>query len=84
MLVYPMWNRSPKRCFETCSHCFHPDLISGALGSNTCLKLWAKGEVEGSNKLVMNQAEAYAVFSELCEQIEKESKKTAVQEAPTR
>ena len=58
-----------------CGNCFHPDLISSALGSNTFLKSWAKGEVEGSSKLVMNQAEAYAVFSELCEQIEKEAKK---------
>ena len=58
-----------------CGNCFHPDLISSALGSNTFLKSWANGEVEGSSKLVMNQAEAYAVFSELCEQIEKEAKK---------
>ena len=57
-----------------CGNCFHPDLISSALGSNTFLKSWANGEVEGSSKLVMNQAEAYAVFSELCEQIEKEAK----------
>ena len=58
-----------------CGNCFHPDLISSALGSNAFLKSWAKGEVEGSNKLAMNQAEAYAVFSELCGQIEKEAKK---------
>ena len=58
-----------------CGNCFHPDLISSALGSNAFLKSWAKGEVEGSSKLVMNQAEAYAVFSELCGQIEKEAKK---------
>ena len=57
-----------------CGNCFHPDLISSALGSNTFLKSWAKGEAEGSSKLVMNQAEAYAVFSELCGQIEKEAK----------
>ena len=58
-----------------CGNCFHPDLISSALGSNAFLKSWAKGEVEGTSKLVMNQAEAYAVFSELCGQIEKEAKK---------
>ena len=67
-----------------CGNCFHSDLISSALGSNTLLKSWAKGEVEGSSKLVMNQAEAYAVFSELCDQIEKKAKKTTVQEASTR
>ena len=58
-----------------CGNCFHPDLISSALGSNAFLKSWAKGEVEGTSKLVMNQAEAYVVFSELCGQIEKEAKK---------
>ena len=58
-----------------CGNCFHPDLISSALGSNTVLKSWVKGEIEGPNRQVMNQTEAYAVFSELCEQIEKEAKK---------
>ena len=60
---------------NVCGNCFHPDLISSALGSNTVLKSWVKGEVEGSSKQVMNQTEAYAVFSKLCEQIEKEAKK---------
>ena len=58
-----------------CGDYFHSDLISSALGSNAFLKSWVNGEVEGSSKQVMNQAEAYAVFSELCEQIEKEAKK---------
>ena len=60
---------------NVCGNCFHPDLISSALGNNTVLKSWVKGEVEGPSKQVMNQTEAHAVFSELCEQIEKESKK---------
>ena len=60
---------------NVCGNCFHPDLISSALGSDTILRSWAKGEVEGPSRYVMNQTEAYAVFSELCEQIEKESKK---------
>ena len=58
---------------NVCGNCFHPDLIGSALGSNTVLKSWAKGELEGPSKLVMNQAEAYAVFSKLCEQNEKEA-----------
>ena len=60
---------------NVCGNCFHPDLISSALGSNTVLKAWVKGEVEGSSKQVMNQTEAHTVFSKLCEQIEKEAKK---------
>ena len=60
---------------NVCGNCFHPDLISSALGNNTVLKSWANGEVEGPSKQVMNQTEAHAVFSELCEQIENESKK---------
>ena len=58
---------------NVCGNCFHPDLIGSALGSNAVLKSWVKGELEGPSKLVMNQAEAYAVFSNLCEQIEKEA-----------
>ena len=60
---------------NVCGNCFHPDLISSALGSNTILRSWAIGEVEGPSRQVMNQTEAHAVFSELCEQIERESQK---------
>ena len=60
---------------NVCGNCFHPDLVSSALGSDTILRAWAKGEVEGPDKYVMNQTEAYAVFSTLCEQIEEEAKK---------
>ena len=60
---------------NVCGNCFHPALIGSALGSNTVLKSLVKGELEGPSKLVMNQAEAYAVFSKLCEQIKKEAKK---------
>ena len=60
---------------NVCGNCFHPDLIGSALGSNAVLKSWVKGELEGPSKLVMNQAEAYAVFSKLCEQNEKEAAK---------
>ena len=49
--------------------------IDRCAGSNTVLKSWVKGEIEGPSRQVMNQTEAYAVFSELCEQIEKEAKK---------
>ena len=68
-LVPEAWLRN------VCGNCFHPDLISSALGSNTILRSWAKGEVEGPSRYVMNQTEAHTVFSELCEQIEKESRK---------
>ena len=60
---------------NVCGNCFHPDLISSALGSNDVLKSWVRGEVERSVKHVMNQTEAYTVFAELCDQIEKEAKK---------
>jgi len=63
---------------NVCGNCFHPDLISSALGNNTVLKSWAKGEVEGPSKQVMNQTEAHAVFSELCQQIENEAKKRSM------
>ena len=35
---------------NVCGNCFHPDLISSALGSDTILRSWAKGEVEGDAK----------------------------------
>lgn len=57
-----------------CGNCFHPDLVGSALERNTILRAWAKGEVAGPDKYVINQTEAYAVFSTLCEQIEKEAK----------
>ena len=63
---------------NVCGNCFHPDLISSALGNNTVLKSWAKGEVEGPSKQVMNQTEAHVVFSELCQQIENEAKKRSM------
>ena len=47
---------------NVCGNCFHPDLISSALGSNDVLKSWVRGEVEGSVKHVMNQTEAYTVL----------------------
>ena len=63
---------------NVCGNCFHPDLIGSALGNNTVLKPWVKGEVEESSKQVMNQTEAHAVFSELCQQIENEAKKRSI------
>ena len=32
---------------NVCGNCFHPDLVGSALGSDTILRAWAKGEVEG-------------------------------------
>ena len=83
-MAYDFWNNVSLSDVElvpetllrnVCGNCFHPDLIGSALGSNAVLKSWVKGELEGPSKLVMNQAEAYAVFSKLCEQIEKEATK---------
>ena len=59
---------------NVCGNCFHPNLVSSALGNNSLLRAWAKGEVAGPDKYVMNQTEAYSVFSTLCEQIEREAK----------
>ena len=68
-LVPESWIRN------VCGNCFHPDLVSSALGNDAILKAWVRGEVEGPDKYVMNQPEAYAVFSSLCEQIEEAAKK---------
>ena len=43
---------------NVCGNCFHPDLISSALGSNDVPKSWVRSEVEGSVKHVINQTEA--------------------------
>ena len=68
-LVPEAWIRN------VCGNCFHPDLVSSALGNDAILKAWVRGEVEGPAKFVMNQTEAHMVFSSLCEQIEEVAKK---------
>ena len=60
---------------NVCGNCFHPDLVSSALGNDTTLREWVKGTVEGPATYVMSQSEAHGVFSTLCDQIEKEAKK---------
>ena len=55
-----------------CGNCFHPDLISSALGNNTVLRDWVIGNEEPST-LVADQSEAFQVFSSLCDKVEAEA-----------
>ena len=56
-----------------CGNCFHPDLISSALGNNTVLRDWVIGHEEGPSTLVAGQSEAFQVFSSLCDKVEAEA-----------
>ncbi len=57
-----------------CGNCFHPHLISCALGKNDTLKKWVSSPNEGPTDLVAGQAGAFHIFAELCDQVEKEAK----------
>ena len=50
---------------DYCGNCFHPALISSALGNNETLK---------PNVLVADQSEAFHVFARLCDQVDAEAK----------
>ena len=56
-----------------CGNCFHPDLISSALGNNTVLNNWVIGNEDGPSTLVAGQSEAFQVFSSLCDKVEAEA-----------
>ncbi len=57
-----------------CGNCFHPHLISRALGKNDTLKKWVSSPKEGPTNLVVDQTWAFHSFAELCDQVEKEAK----------
>ena len=56
-----------------CGNCFHPDLISSALGNNSVLNNWVIGNEGGSSTFVADQSEAFQVFSSLCDKVEAEA-----------
>ena len=60
---------------DYCGNCFHPALISSALGNNEVLRGWATGVYEGPEVLVAGQSEAFQVFAHLCDQVDVEAKR---------
>ena len=58
-----------------CGNCFHPDLISSALGSNMVLHKWVTGDEGGPDTYVADQSEAFKVFSILCDKVEAEARR---------
>ena len=75
--LYGVWARiSPqdaealpeKLVRDYCGNCFHPALISSALGNNE-VRRWATGVHEGPGVLVASQSEAFQVFAHLCDQV---------------
>ena len=58
-----------------CGNCFHPDLISSALGNNIILHKWVAGDEAGPSTYVADQTEAFKVFSTLCDKVEAEAKR---------
>ena len=58
-----------------CGNCFHPDLISSALGNNIILHKWVAGDEAGPGTYVADQTEAFKVFSTLCDKVEAEAKR---------
>ena len=82
--LYGVWTRiSPqdaealpeKLVRDYCGNCFHPALISSALGNNEVLRRWATGVHEGPGVLVASQSEAFQVFAHLCDQVDAEAKR---------
>ena len=57
-----------------CGNCFHPALISSALGKNETLRKWAASSEDGPTTLVADQSEAFKVFATLCDRVEEEAK----------
>ena len=57
-----------------CGNCFHPALISSALGKNDTLRRWAATGESGPITLVADQSEAFKVFATLCDRVETEAK----------
>ena len=60
---------------DYCGNCFHPPLISSALGKNETLKSWAATNSSGPTTLVADQSEAFKVFADLCDRVEAEAKR---------
>ena len=58
-----------------CGNCFHPDLISSALGSNFVFHKWVTGDEGGPDTYVADQSEAFKVFSILCDKVEAEARR---------
>ena len=87
--LYGVWTRiSPqdaealpeKLVRDYCGNCFHPALISSALGNNEALRRWATGVHDGPDVLVASQSEAFQVFAHLCDQVDAEAKRTLKKE----
>ena len=57
-----------------CGNCFHPALISSALGKNDMLRSWAAGGEGGPSTFVADQSETFKVFATLCDRVETEAK----------
>ena len=64
----------PRLVRDYCGNCFHPALISSALGNNETLKRWVAEGEGGPNVLVADQSEAFHVFARLCDQVDAEAK----------
>ena len=59
---------------DYCGNCFHPALISSALGNNDVLRRWVSTEHEGPKVRVADQTESFRIFAQLCDQVESEVK----------
>ena len=59
---------------DYCGNCFHPALISSALGKNETLRRWVVTGEGGPTALVADQSEAFKVFARLCDRVEAEAK----------
>ncbi len=61
-------------------NCFHPALISSALGKNDILRRWAAGGEGGPSTFVADQSETFKVFATLCDRVETEAKRRGKKE----
>ena len=64
-----------------CGNCFHPALISSALGKDETLRRWATSIEDGPTAIVADQSEAFKIFAALCDRVEEEAKTRLRKEA---
>ncbi len=55
-----------------CGNCFHPSLISSALGSDVKLREWINDHLNCPTQPVANQQQTFAVFAKLCDEVQRE------------
>ncbi len=62
---------SEKTIRDFCGNCFHPEIISRALGSDQTIRNWINGETEGPKTIVADKNTVLRVYTFLCQEVDK-------------